>query len=45
MIPFAVVKGRPAYWHRDDPADLELHRRMIAEREKLVREFRQGKAA
>jgi hypothetical protein len=41
VIPFAHVPGECYWiWCKDAIAKLEQHRRMIREREKLVREFR-----
>lgn len=30
---FDTRKGEPSYWLRDDPADIEVHRRMVAAHE------------
>jgi hypothetical protein len=40
VIPFAHQPGQCYWiWTKDPAAKLEQHRRMIREREKLVREF------
>lgn len=39
--PFAKRPSpHPAYWFRNEPAEVEIHRRMIRERERAYAEFR-----